>query len=285
MSSINSINLKTEIFINTLISKYTGQNNDDVPDSDIVDDLLQCVAYIPTEQIYVVKNFDAINKRYVLKYVTKATLKDILSAIKIRKEGKKQITGWNIFDAHNKQFQKSGIEFYCERTEILSVFQGYKYDIKSFHNDSIIAPFLNHIREVITNNNEMMYEYIINWMSYIVQKPGKKTDTAIVLKGIQGAGKNVFTDVLCELLSGYSKRNVTQIAELTGTFNSIVENQMLIVLNELQNSGENRLSNFDALKSIVTDNTVRVNEKNQPRRTAQNVANFIFVTKMKFATF
>jgi hypothetical protein len=57
---------------------------------------------------------------------------------------------------------------------------------------------------------------------------------------------------------------------------------MLIVLNELQNSGENRLSNFDALKSILTDNTIRVNEKNQPRRTAQNVANFIFVTNNAF---
>jgi hypothetical protein len=36
------------------------------------------------------------------------------------------------------------------------------------------------------------------------------------------------------------------------------------------------------LKSIVTDNTVRVNEKNQPRKTAQNVANFIFVTNNAF---
>ena len=74
------------------------------------------------------------------------------------------------------------------------------------------------------------------------------------------------------------KRSVTDISELTGNFNSIVENKMLIVLNEVKNCGDDRLANFNALKSIITDNSIRINEKNQPRRTAENVANFIFCT-------
>ena len=55
---------------------------------------------------------------------------------------------------------------------------------------------------------------------------------------------------------------------------------MLIVLNELSNFGSQ--TNFNALKSIITDNVIRINEKNQPRRTAENVANFIFVTNNSF---
>eukprot|EP00770_Monocercomonoides_exilis_P016663 MONOS_16641.1-p1 / transcript=MONOS_16641.1 / gene=MONOS_16641 / organism=Monocercomonoides_exilis_PA203 / gene_product=Poxvirus D5 protein / transcript_product=Poxvirus D5 protein / location=Mono_scaffold01959:418-1086(-) / protein_length=222 / sequence_SO=supercontig / SO=protein_coding / is_pseudo=false len=106
----------------------------------------------------------------------------------------------------------------------------------------------------------------------------KKAETLLVLKGLQGIGKNVWTNVLAELLVGYSCPNVTKIAEQTGQFSCIVEGQMLIVLNELKNVGDDRTANFDALKSIITDSTIRINEKNQPRRTAENVANFIFVT-------
>ncbi|KAA6365858.1 MAG: hypothetical protein EZS28_038615 [Streblomastix strix] len=39
---------------------------------------------------------------------------------------------------------------------------------------------------------------------------------------------------------------------------------------------------MDALKSIITDNQIRINEKNQPRRTSENVMNLIMVTNNDF---
>ncbi|KAH7830960.1 putative Poxvirus D5 protein [Monocercomonoides exilis] len=149
-------------------------------------------------------------------------------------------------------------------------------------NDESIKPFLDFTREVITNNNEKLYQYILCWIVSILQNPGKKSETSLVLKGLQGIGKNVWANVFAELLEGYSCPNVTEIAELTGQFNSIVEGKMLIALNELKNVGDDRTADFDALKSIITDSTIRINEKNQPRRTAENEANFIFVTNHSF---
>ena len=108
----------------------------------------------------------------------------------------------------------------------------------------------------------MLYDYVLNWISNIIQHPGMKNETALVIKGLQGIGKNTFTDVVSELLSGYSVANVTEMQELTGNFNSVVENKMLIVLNELKNCGDERMANFNALKSIITDKTIRINEKN-----------------------
>ncbi|KAH7831198.1 putative Poxvirus D5 protein [Monocercomonoides exilis] len=149
-------------------------------------------------------------------------------------------------------------------------------------NNEIIKPFLDFTREVIVNDNDELYQYILCWISSIIQNPGEKTKTSLVLKGLQGIGKNVWTNELAELLAGYSCPNVIEIAELTGQFNSIVEVKMLIVLNELKNVGDDRTANFDALKKIITDSTIRINEKNQPRRTAENVANFIFVTNYTY---
>ena len=49
-----------------------------------------------------------------------------------------------------------------------------------------------------------------------------------------------------------------------------------------KNVGDDRLANFNTLKSILTDNSIRINEKNQPRRDAENVGNFVFVTNNAF---
>ena len=50
----------------------------------------------------------------------------------------------------------------------------------------------------------------------------------------------------------------------------------------MKNNGEDRMVNFNSLKSKITDNTIRINEKFMPRHTAQNVANFIFCTNNAF---
>ncbi|KAA6372786.1 MAG: hypothetical protein EZS28_031687, partial [Streblomastix strix] len=136
-----------------------------------------------------------------------------------------------------------------------------------------------HILEHKTKaGDEKLYNYVINWIAYILQNAGKKTESSLVLKGIQGIGKNRFTDVLCELMAGYSCKNCTNIKELTGNFRSIVEGKVLIIANEMTNFGEDKRANNEGLKSIESDYTIRINEKNQPRRDAENVANFIFVS-------
>jgi hypothetical protein len=150
----------------------------------------------------------------------------------------------------------------------------------------IIQQYLDFTKEIIANDNsnskETVYNYLLKWIAYIRRKIGKKTETTIILKGMQGAGKNFWTNVLAELFAGFSCGNVTDIHELTGRFNSIVEGKVFIVLNELKNAGEERTANFDALKSIITDPTIRINEKNQPRRDAENVANFVMITNHSF---
>ncbi|KAA6381528.1 MAG: hypothetical protein EZS28_022946 [Streblomastix strix] len=52
---------------------------------------------------------------------------------------------------------------------------------------------------------------------------GKKTEISIILQGLQGIGKNVFTNVLCELLAGYSSKNITDIDDFVGYFKPKVD--------------------------------------------------------------
>jgi hypothetical protein len=40
-------------------------------------------------------------------------------------------------------------------------------------------------------------------------------------------------------------------------------------------------ANYDALKIIITDDTINVNQKNTPMRVTENTANFIFITAIQ----
>lgn len=141
-----------------------------------------------------------------------------------------------------------------------------------------IKGFLDHIREVIANNNEEVYEYILNWFSFIMQNPNGKTETALVITGEQGKGKNIFTNILCDLLNRYSNRNITNIDHIIGKFNTSVENMKLIVCNELSSAETNKYLNSDSLKSVITEKTITIEEKNLSPRIAENVCNLILVS-------
>lgn len=269
--SITDIRAKAEAF------KYHSLN-------EVAVDLSKVIRFVDDGIVYYIqKVYDVHDKMYKLKYVMDKDMNKSLKLIKLWKgdEGG-SVTAFDALQKFMSKFAIKGVRFNSDEENVFTTFQGFKYNVLDKVNDEMIVPFLKLVKEGICDNNDEVYEYVISWIARLIQNPGIKNETAIVLKGLQGTGKNTFTEAICELLSGYSAPNVTEISELTGQFNSVVENKMLIILNELKNCGEDRMANFNSLKSIITDKTIRINEKNQPRRRAENIANFIFCTNNAF---
>ena len=52
----------------------------------------------------------------------------------------------------------------------------------------------------------------------------------------------------------------------------------MIVCNEMTSAETNKYLNSDALKTVITENVLDVNQKNEPVRTIENVVNLIFVS-------
>ena len=80
-------------------------------------------------------------------------------------------------------------------------FNGFNYS------DGEIAPidnpFLNLLKRV--SNDKKTYEYFVDWIAHIIQRPFKKTNIAIILySNVKGIGKNCIVDGICKLLKGYS---------------------------------------------------------------------------------
>ncbi|KAH0803548.1 Poxvirus D5 protein [Histomonas meleagridis] len=249
----------------------------------VIEDLSRVIRFVESDQMmFIQKVYDIHSKKWKISFVNDSNMTKSLKLIKLWNNDGKILNAYNVFTENMSKLSVNGVKFKSNDKDIFFLFHGLKYKVLDNINESVIAEYLRLIHDVIADSNEEIYNYILNWISFIIQNPGIKTETALVLKGLQGVGKNTFTDVLAEMLAGYSENNVTEIGELTGNFNSVVEAKMLIVLNELKNVGDDRLANFNSLKSIITDKLIRINEKNQSRRTSENVANFVFVTNNSF---
>lgn len=121
------------------------------------------------------------------------------------------------------------------------------------------------------------YEYILNWFAYIIQNINDKTGVCVLLKSNQGSGKNTFTNVLAEILNGYSEINITSLEDITSEFNMVLENKKLIVCNELGSLIKSK-TDFDKLKSIWTDKIIRVGDKYIAKRQVESPINGILLT-------
>ncbi|KAA6347773.1 MAG: hypothetical protein EZS28_052006, partial [Streblomastix strix] len=233
----------------------------------VAQDLLKIIRIIPCQNgwCYIIKEYNCLIAKNVINYKSKSAIYDQLRSIRLWADGKKHITGIDALEQYHSLFEKLGIKFISDNQEIFSVFQGFKHIQLDEVNQTKIEQFLALMKDTISANDERVYEYLLNWFAFIVQNVGKKTETAIILKGLQGIGKNVFTNVLCEILAGYSSKNITDIDDFVGKFNTAIENKMLAIVNEMKNFGDSRMSNMDALKSIITEDSFVINEKYVPK--------------------
>ncbi|KAA6385739.1 MAG: hypothetical protein EZS28_018733 [Streblomastix strix] len=263
-------------------------NGENENDEQIVMDLTGLLVYYEgeTEDIYAIKGYDAICDTQVLYHKLEGTVYKQLEKININfknkktdeKENSKPITAKHFFKKYISKFVKKRCKFISDDPKILTIFQGYKYKKLDTIDYECLQKYLDLIKETIAAGDERIYECILNWIAWLIQNPGKKSRAAIVLQGRLGIGKNRFTDEIVELTSRYSCSNITNIDEFTGRFNSVVENKMFAVLNEMMNYNDSKKGVATVMKSIISDLTIRINEKNYPKRTAENVMNIISVT-------
>ncbi len=187
----------------------------------------------------------------------------------------KDWTLWDIYKKYAKYFMMKRLSFHNEEPGSYNIFRGLPYTPSQTLDRSWIQPYLTHIREVIANGNEEVYEYILDWISSIVKMPTFKTCIAIVLTGEQGTGKGLFTDVISRLLGCYAWGNAERARDVVGKNNGNLEHKKLVVINEARDAADKQCLDGKAMKSLITDGTMSIEDKYIKAHNAENVANFI----------
>jgi hypothetical protein len=118
--------------------------------------------------------------------------------------------------------------------------------------------------------------WVLCWQALPLQRLGTKMQTAIVMHGPQGTGKNLYWDVWRDLYGRYGV-TVGQV-ELEDKFNGWLSAKLAIVGDEVVTRQE-MFHNKNRLKLIVTQETkFPIREIQQPTRWESNHANVVFLS-------
>jgi Family of unknown function (DUF5906) len=118
--------------------------------------------------------------------------------------------------------------------------------------------YLTHLKENVCGGDDGYCEYLLNWMAYAVQNPGKPGEVAVVMRGKEGVGKGVAAKEFGYLF-GPHFRHVVHAQHLVGHFNSHLQQCSVLYADEAFFAG-NR-SHEGTLKALITEGTFLVEPK------------------------
>jgi len=127
--------------------------------------------------------------------------------------------------------------------------------------------YLAHLRDVVCGGNLEHYEYLLDWMAWAVQEPGKAGEVAVVLRGDQGTGKGLTIKVFGHLFG----RHFLQISDskhLTGNFNVHLRDAVVVFADEAFYAGDKKHESI--LKTLVTEPTIMIEGKGVDAEVAPN---------------
>ena len=161
------------------------------------------------------------------------------------------------------------IAFTPAKTPITTLNYWIPPSIKPIYGDwSVIGKFL---LKVICDNDRELFWYLMKFLAHMWQKPEEKPGIMIVLLGGQGTGKGTLFNLLQSIWSRTTLQ-VSAIEHVVGGFNAAMERNYIIYMDEALFSGDKK--SMDRLKSMITEPSIAIEQKYQPRRTIKSLHRF-----------
>lgn len=118
-----------------------------------------------------------------------------------------------------------------------------------------------------------LYHWVLRWLAYPIQHPGAKMQTALLMHGPEGTGKNTFFGCIKKIYGKYGI--IFGQTELESQFNGCFSAKLFGIGNEVVTRME-LYHQQGRLKNMVTETEWMINEKNLPTRQEANHCNFVF---------
>ncbi len=132
------------------------------------------------------------------------------------------------------------------------------------------------IRDVVCDSNKQLYDWLFNWTAALFQKPGRHGETALILLGPEGVGKNFFAEtILGQTFDGRHALTTTHTHQVLGEFNSILSGLAFLVLDE---AGLKTKAEAGKMRGLVTAHVLDVNRKGIDVDREDSMLHFVFLT-------
>jgi len=237
------------------------------------------VAYLKKKK-YNSSNFDMVKESDLVQTLRKFTLQ---KSKKLLPEKKKDApyTFADIFQKNRNYFLVEDIKFEPNLTptkNIINLFTGWKAKKVEQVDMEKITPVFRHIKKIFCSGNQECYHYMVKWMAHLIQKPRDKVPVGIILQSEQGAGKDLFFKWFIDYVLGEKIGLTTQYIEaVVGRFNSLMENKMLVVVNEITSNGKNpKYETYEIMKSLISEKKQKIERKGFDPINVNTYSRFVF---------
>lgn len=137
-----------------------------------------------------------------------------------------------------------------------------------------VKPFLRLNEHVFSNLPKELRDFPLKLMAYKFQNPHIKIPMALVLIGLQGSGKSMWANIIREAAGQYGKEVPSEA--LASDFNGWIEQCIVAVMDEAK--PEYVAKGGSALKRLISEKTIMLNEKYRVARQLKQYAQFILTS-------
>jgi putative DNA primase/helicase len=120
-----------------------------------------------------------------------------------------------------------------------------------------------------------VFQWVLRWLAYPLRNPGTKMQTALILHGDEGSGKNLFFEVVKKIYGCYGI--IIGQDQLENQYNGWISSKLFAIADEVVSRQEIR-HHKGRLKSYITGSELIINEKFISGRTERNCLNFVFLS-------
>lgn len=129
--------------------------------------------------------------------------------------------------------------------------------------------------EFLCGGDELVKDWVLNWLAWMLQNPGKKMPTALVFHGAEGTGKSYLFESVLEIHGRHGK--VVGQRELESQWNDWQSGCTMVIGDEVVSRTEMR-HHKGVLKALITSKDVNIATKFMSLRSERNCMHLVFLS-------
>lgn len=141
---------------------------------------------------------------------------------------------------------------------IFNLFEGFKCSYVDYE-DEDIKWFIDFVHTLLDEKDGEVAEYVINYISHLIQKPSENPYTALVLKGEKGTGKDTLGMIIESLIGNTFMCKGKGMEDIFGTWNDHLANKLVGLMNEVE--GKDGIKFMEDLKERIVNPTFSIKER------------------------
>ena len=166
---------------------------------------------------------------------------------------------------------------YKNNNNVINMWSGFNYPYTELKHNDIKDSFRHWVShfKFICNGDDTF----IKWLAHGIQRPFEKAFNVQML-GKKGTGKSIIFECISRIYGPRSVLQVSELSRITGDFNALLENKLIVNLNECTNFAKKKEQNI--FKSLTTETGIQINQKHKAIYKTSFYGRFLITTNEKF---